>query len=452
MSDMIQPHVILVDDEPDVLRAQGQGLMLAGFKVSLFEQAASALDTIDGSFEGVVITDLRMSGMDGLELFRHIQDIDADIPVILMSGHADVPTAVSAVQHGAYDFLSKPFMPDVLCQSVKRGLERRRLTLENRLLRSRQADLESQGPLFGNSPLIVNLRRVIQQVAETDVDVLIEGESGTGKSLVARMLHDQSQRRRRQMVTLDCGALPDLDHSTVLYGAAAGSNPATAMARPGRLEMAHRSTLFLDAINSAPLAVQHKLRPVLENREITPVGATLAKPLDVRIIAASTESLAALAEAGTFLTSVLFRLNSVTLRLPALRDMREDIPLLFARFVSDACRRLDRNPPPLSPHMWRRLNEYHWPGNTRELRQLAEQCVLRLDGNFSPLPDPSPVSGGLSLKSRVNEYGGAVICDALKAAAGDVPSVIEALQLPRKTFYDKVTRLGIDLQSYRRPS
>jgi two-component system, NtrC family, C4-dicarboxylate transport response regulator DctD len=453
MTEPSLPQVILVDDEPDVLRAQAQGLSLAGFQVSAFEQASAALNQIDASFDGVVITDLRMPDMDGLEFFRHIRDIDADIPVILMSGHADVSTAVAAVQQGAYDFLSKPFLPDVLCQSARRGVERRKLTVENRLLRGVQDPADRDGPLLGNSPEIVSLRRMIQHVAETNADVLIEGESGTGKSLIAQMLHDQSRRRRRQMVTVDCGALPDMDHAAVLYGVAAGVTPGASMARPGRLEMAHRSTLFLDAVNSAPLAVQHKLRPVLESREVSPVGATLAKPLDLRIIAASTESLSAMVEAGAFLPSLLFLLNGVTLRLPPLRDRRDDIPLLFAHFMAEACRRFDRTAPQLSLHMWKRLNEYTWPGNVRELRQFADQCVLRLDGGLDSLNGPSDrlVTGPAtpSLKSRVGDYERALICEALKAAEGDVPTALETLQLPRKTFYDKVTRLGIDLQSYR---
>lgn len=384
--------------------------------------------------------------MDGLELLRRLIARDPDLPVILVSGHADVPTAVGALRQGAYDVLAKPYPPDQLIATVERALERRRLVVENRRLRG--GDDGGSGPLIGRSPAIEHLRRTIDQIAAVDVDVLIQGETGTGKGVVATMLHALS-RRPRPMVTVDCGALPDALVESELFGHVSGAFVGAQHPRTGRIEQSSRGTLFLDEIDAMRDDVQAKLQRVLETRTVTPLGANAARDVELRVVSASKVDLGSAAAVGRFRASLYYRINGVTLRLPPLRERREDIALLFRAFVVRAAERLDREPPQLDAAIWRRLEQHDWPGNVRELMRFAENSVLGLVPAAGPAaPIPGMTSSG-NLRTRVGRYEAEVIEDALTAARGDVPAAIAALGLPRKTFYDKVTRHGIDLARFR---
>lgn len=449
MIPLVPDSVLLIDDEPDVLAAHQQTLQLAGLKVFAFDSAEAGLAAFSDRFDGIIVCDLRMPGMDGLELFRRVRAIDPEVPVILVSGHADITTAVNAVRQGAYDFLSKPFLPEQLVLTAQRARERRALTLEVRHLRDCVPDAIEGGPLYGMSSAITALRRTIAQVAEIDVDVLIEGETGTGKSLVAAMLHAQSNRSRRQMVTIDCGAIPDALLDEELFGVAQGAYPAAFKARIGRLELAHKSTLFLDAIDAAPMKVQHKLHRALEVREVTPLGANQSRPFDARIVAASSTQLSERVQEGSFFPTLLFRLNSLTLKIPPLRQRREDIPLLYGLFQDQAAKRYGRKSPALSPDVYRYLHSHDWPGNVRELQNFAEQNVLGLwDGKRATSRAELPLTTH-NLKARVAEFEKAFIEQTLQESGGDIQTAIAALGLPRKTFYDKVKRLSIALSDFR---
>ena len=441
--------ILLIDDEADVLAAHRQTLELAGFNVRAFDSAEAGLLAFSDTFDGVIVCDLRMPGMDGLELFRRVKEIDPEVPIILVSGHADIATAVNAVRQGAYDFLSKPFLPEQLVLTAQRALERRALTLEVRHLRDLRQDGVEGGPLYGSSGAITALRRTIAQVAEIDVDVLIEGETGTGKSLVAAMLHAQSNRSRRQMVTIDCGALPDALLDEELFGVAQGAYPAAYKTRVGRLELAHKSTLFLDAIDAAPMKVQQKLHRALEVREVTPLGAHQSRPFDARIVAASSSQLTERVQEGSFFPTLLFRLNSLTLKIPPLRQRREDIPLLYSLFLDQAAKRYSRKPPALTPEVYRHLRSHDWPGNVRELQSFAEQNVLGLWDGKLPASRAEQPSTTDRLKVRVAEFEKAFIEQTLQETGGDIQKTIASLGLPRKTFYDKVKRLKISLADFR---
>lgn len=449
MTQCVEQVVVIIDDEPDVLMAHIQSLEIAGLRVRGFERAEDALDFVKEDFDGVIVSDIRMPGMDGLELFRRLKELDADLPVILVSGHADIATAVNAVRLGAYDFLSKPFIPDQLVMSARRALERRRLILENRRLREGSLAASEDGPLLGSSQSIVALRRMIAQLADTDIDVLIEGETGTGKSLVANILHDRSSRSRRAMIAVDCGALPDSMLDVELFGHVQGAFPNTSRARMGRLEEANRSTLFLDAIDAAPSLVQHKLHRALETRQITPLGAVAPKTIDIRVIAASSADLAKKAESSTFLPSLLYRLNGLTLRLPPLRERREDLEYLFGAFLAEAAKRFERPIPKTTAGVLKRLRDHDWPGNVRELRKYAERNVLGLNGDEPPHLVATRASSSGSLKDRLAQYEAALIKDALRDADGQTVAAMETLQTPRKTFYDKVKKFGIDLKTFK---
>ena len=448
VSEAASKRVIFVDDEADIRKANVQSLELAGLTPLPFSNAEAALSAINVDFDGVVVSDIRMSGMDGLELFRRLAELDPDLPVILISGHSDIATAVAAMQRGAYDFLSKPYPPDQLVERVKRGLEKRTLILENRRLRV-LADLALQGgPMIGTSPLIENLRRTIKQIADTDIDILIEGETGTGKGLVAQILHGASGRKARAMVTLDCGALPDTLVESELFGHVSGAFTGAHHPRTGRIELANRSTLFLDAVETMSDGVQQKLQHALEAREITPMGGNSPRAVDLRVIAASKVDLSALVQAGNFAASLFYRINGLTLRIPPLRERQGDVPLLFSAFVARAVEKRGLVGPKMTPTIWRHLKSHDWPGNVRELQHFADHVVLGLDNDGSEYP-MKDASKPKDLKIQLADYEAALIEDALADAKGDVRATIAALNLPRKTFYDKVQRLGIDLSRFK---
>jgi two-component system C4-dicarboxylate transport response regulator DctD len=436
--------VLFVDDDEDLRRSTVQSLSLAGFTVRGLASGALAVRELEAGFDGVVVTDIRMPGMDGLALLTKLRSIDPDLPVILVSGHADVPTAVNALRAGAYDVLEKPFAVPQLIASVERALERRQLVAENRQLRATPYDPDD-GPLLGRSPAIEQVRRVIAQVAPLGVDVLVQGETGTGKGVVADMLHSRS-RRRGPMVTVDCGALSQSTAESELLGHVSATGPGGSMPRTGRIEQAHRGTLFLDHVDALADALQLNMHRVLEHREIVPLGSSASRPVDLRVVAASTADLPSLVATGGFRASLLYRLHGVTLRLPPLRERREDVGLLFRIFVLRAAKRLGVEPPQLDARSFHHLDRHDWPGNVRELLRFAESFTLGLvDCDPRATPDaPSP-----GLKERLDEFEAAAIKEALSASGGDVTNACATLGLPRKTFYYRVQRLGVDIAKYR---
>jgi len=437
--------VAFVDDDADLRRANAHSLELAGHDVRLFDGAAAALKAIGPDFPGVVVSDLRMPGMDGMELFRALHEADPDLPVIFITGHGDVATAVAAIRDGAYDFITKPYPPDALLRSIARALEQRRLCLENRRLRREAERAAASSVLLGQSPAIEQLRRTIDQLGDTEVDILIEGETGTGKTLVATLLHRTSRRRGRPLATVDCGALPVSLIDSELFGHVAGAFPGAQHSRTGRIEAAEFGTLFLDEIDALPLGVQPKLLRAIEDRVITPLGANEARAVDVRVVAASTGDLRRMAAEGRFLAPLLYRLNGVVLRLPPLRERREDVPLLFDHFLQDAALRLKRDAPAMTAAHWATLADHDWPGNVRELIHYAERVVLGLDDRSL-----GPNADGATLADRVAQFEAAQLRKALADHDGRVGAAIAALGLPRKTFYDKLKRHGIDPAMWRR--
>lgn len=268
MSDVIS--VILIDDDADLLKATAQTVELAGYSVVRYSRATDALSKIDSSFPGVIVSDIRMPGMDGIQLFEHVRRLDAELPVILMTGHGDIPMAVDAIQNGAYDFIAKPFATAHLVQSIHRAIEMRRLILENRALKRAAIEGSEDLPLLGQSPAMEHLRRTLRQIADTDVDVLLTGETGSGKEVVATLLHRWSRRSQGNFVALNCGALPESVLESELFGHEAGAFTGAQKRRIGRVEHAGGGTLFLDEIESMPASTQVYMLRILEAREITP--------------------------------------------------------------------------------------------------------------------------------------------------------------------------------------
>lgn len=435
-------RVAFVEDDDVLRQANLQTLELAGFEPLPFESAEAALRHIDATFPGVVVSDIRMPRVSGLDLLQRLQALDPDLPVVLITGHADIAMAVDAMHAGAYDFLSKPYPAERLVGTVRRALEKRRLVLENRRLR---ADAEAAGdglPLIGTTPAMERLRQTIRHIAQTDVDVLVYGETGTGKEVIANLLHRWSRRRDRAFVAINCGALPESMMESELFGHEVGAFTGAQKKRIGRIEHAHRGTLFLDELESMPLALQVKLLRVLETREVAPLGTNEIRALDLRIVAAVKGDLEEAARAGRFREDLYHRLNVVTIRLPPLRERRADIRLLFAHFLNEACRRFGRPLPALSGNVARHLDEHAWPGNVRELRHFAERVALGLEE--PPTTPEESWSGDDSLPTRVERFEAEQIRAALTRCGGDVRATIELLGIPRKTFYDKLSRHGIE--------
>jgi len=440
--------VIFVDDDPDLRKATAQMLKLAGFDVQAFDGAEAALAVLDDGFEGPVVTDIRMPRTNGLQLFERIKALDPELPVLLVTGHGDVDLAVAALKDGVYDFISKPFDSERLATAITHAAEKRRLVLENRRLRQAAAETPPDLPLVGSAPAIVRLRATIRQVADADVDVLILGETGSGKEVVARLLHQWSRRRGGNFVALNCGALPEAVLESELFGHEAGAFTGADRKRVGRIEHANGGTLFLDEIESCPPAIQVKLLRVLEIREVEPLGTNERRRLDLRVVAATKLDLGDPAARGDFRADLYYRLNVVTLRIPPLRERRGDIPLLFAHFLKRAADRFGRPMPDITAAVHRHLARHDWHGNVRELLHFADRVALGLAPEDDATPADRevadfPDSAAGSLPERVDRYEAGLIRAALEAHGGDVRATIEALGVPRKTFYDKLKRHGI---------
>jgi two-component system C4-dicarboxylate transport response regulator DctD len=447
MSDTQPAPVLFVDDEAALRAANTQTLTLGGFDPKPVSSAKEALDILDADFPGIVVSDIRMPCMDGLALFRRIKSIDPELPVILVTGHGDIEMAVSALSEGAYDFIAKPYPGDRLIESVSRATEKRRLVLENRRLKAAIDAVDEDMPLLGETPVIQRLRQTLRQIAGADVDVLVEGETGSGKEVVASLLHNWSSRRVKPFVALNCGALPEAVIESELFGHEPGAFTGAQKKRVGRIEHSSGGTLFLDEIESMPAALQVKLLRVLETRSIDPLGTNESRAVDLRVVAAAKIDLSNPAERKDFREDLYYRLNVVTLRIPPLRERRADIPLLFAYFLNRAAKRFQRDEPDMTPTVARYLADHNWPGNVRELSHYAERVALGIEPQ--PAVETEPVaSNGKTLPQQMEAHEAKLIEEALGKHGGDVRATVEALGIPRKTFYDKLQRHNIDRRSY----
>ncbi|WP_148251962.1 sigma-54-dependent transcriptional regulator [Aidingimonas lacisalsi] len=460
MDDANATPVLLIDDEQHLRITASQTLELAGYAPEAHACAETALDALRDDFQGVIVSDIRMPGMDGMSLLREVRRRDPDLPVILITGHGDISTAVEAMREGAWDFLEKPFAGDRLIDMVRRGVEKRRLSLENRQLK---AELDAQraapGPrLVGRTPAMHRLATMIQRISQVEADVLLFGETGVGKDLIARSIHERSARGGNPFVAINCGAVPEAIIESELFGHEKGAFTGAVERRIGKFEHANGGTVFLDEIESMPLALQVKLLRVLQERSIERLGANDPVTLDIRVIAATKADLKTEAEAGRFREDLYYRLNVVTLPIPPLRERREDIPLLFQHFAVVAANRSGLEAPPVDASGASVLLAHDWPGNVRELRNLAERYVLlgaahdyRLDALLEGA-DPGP--GEMSLPQQVELFEKSLISQSLASHRGHVPAICEHLGLPRKTLYDKLKKYALKAEDYRqdRPS
>ncbi|WP_406610370.1 sigma-54-dependent transcriptional regulator [Agarivorans sp. JK6] len=440
--------VIIIDDDPDILRSLGQTLELEDYECLRFENAEQALRQIKPTWPGVIISDINMPGLSGLEMMQQAHQIDADLPIILLTGHGDISMAIKAIRDGAYDFLEKPFSTSHLLDVLQRAIEKRRLTLENRELKAELDAQSGPGPrILGSTPAITRMRKILSHIKDTPADVLIHGETGTGKELVARFLHDHSVRAKQPFVAINCGAVPETMIESELFGHEAGAFTGAQKKRIGKIAFANHGTLFLDEIESMPMALQIKLLRVLEERSVEPLGSNQATSLNIRVIAATKSDLKDLGEQGEFRSDLYYRLNVVEVHIPALRERAEDIPLLLENFLRVAAARYQLNSPEVSPSRLAELVNHDWPGNVRELRNLAERWVLM--GEDAAFSESQNHQQSLSLMEQLYRFERTLLQDALQRHKGHLKTVQEELQIGRKTLYEKMKKYQLDKGDYK---
>lgn len=418
--------VALVEDDEDLRAATGQLLRLAGMTVLEFAEAKAALAAIQADFAGIVVSDVRMPGMSGIELFRALHDRDAELPVVLVTGHADVATAVDALKAGAWDFLTKPFDAGELTAAVTRAARARGLALENRRLRA-MAEATGEAQLIGESSAIRQLRAMLPMLAQSDLDLVIEGETGTGKELYARLVHRAGRRARHRFGVVDCATVPPSIVERELFVAG------------GIVARANRGTLFLDNLDAASGDLQHRLAQLAEARAVA-LESRDPQPVDVRIIAAIGAG-----RQAAVMPALYHRLAGVPLTMPPLADRQGDVPLLLAHFLAQAAKR-HRVAIPGVADIAERLRGRAWPGNVRELEKMADRLCLGV--GQEDIGEP-PVTAPAPLPERLDRFERAAIIEAIAATRGEVAAAIELLRIPRKTFYYRVKRLEIDLVAER---
>lgn len=448
-SELKSGRIVVIDDDREMRDSLTHLLAKAGWRVEALADALDAGQRITGFQPDVILSDVRMPGLSGLDLLRSLAGTDTP-PVVLISAHGDIPMAVEAMQGGAYTFLEKPFDPRRLLTALRHAAEQYRLRQDTARLRARLAHLSDLDRiLLGDSKPIQDLRADILDLGETDATVMLLGETGTGKELVARALHDLSPRAAGPFIALNCAALPETHFESAMFGLSGGQGGQFAATQTGTLSVADGGTLFLDEIGACPLPAQAKLLRAIETREFLPVGATAPLRADFRVVSASNERLDAAVAAGAFREDLLYRLNTVVLTLPPLRERRDDIPLLYQHFVAQHAALFEIDPPELTPEDLAALLSHDWRGNVRELRHVAERRVLAarrgrgsvagaisLDGDSMDVPE--------TLREAVAAFERQLIAKAIQAHKGRMDAAAEALGIGRRTLNEKIVKLGLN--------
>lgn len=431
-------RIAFIDDEAPLCAAAADWLEASGFHVRTFTDPVQALAQIDAAECDAVVTDLRMPGLTGQQVLDALRDRDPDLPVILLSGHADVLVAVAAMRTGAHEFLEKPYRAEHLVQVLDSAVDLRRMRRQARAGRVSALSagrLETRLP--GDSPAIRHLRGMVQHLADLPLDLLVQGEAGSGRQDLARCLHDFGRRARRPCITVPCEGQTTDAVVADLFGHERGHLAGISGARIGRLEQAQGGTLILTDIHTLPLAAQARLVQALRAGAVERLGAQAPRPVDLRLIATAPPDLAARVAQGAFRADLFHRLTAVTLTMPPLRDRAGDIPLLVTAMAQAAAARMGLPLPDLRPADLDRLSARPWPGNLDELRAHAERLVLALPGAPATPPDT------LTLPDRLAQIEAQIIADALLAADGSSARAADALGIARRTLNEKIARLGL---------
>jgi len=443
--------VLVVDDERSLLDSLQKTLDKEGYRVLVAERGSEALELMSREPIEVVLSDVKMPEMDGLELLRVIKKKDPDVEVVLFTGYGTIELAVEAMKEGAYDFITKPFKRVHILKTVEKAFEKRSLTQENKYLRDQLEGSYRFDKIVGESRAIKDVMGMVERVAALNSNVLIIGESGTGKELVARAIHFNSPRRRARFVPINCGAIPENLIESELFGHVRGAFTGAMRDKEGLFKTAAGGTLFLDEIGNVPLHLQVKLLRAIEEKEILPVGSTRSQKIDARIIAASNKDLSKEVEKGTFREDLFYRLNVVEIRIPPLRDRREDIPLLVDHFIRIHNQELKKQIRGLDDRTLDILMNYPWKGNVRELDNVIERAMILCDDELiQPHHLPQMFAGVKpttvvvnDLKESVREFERRQILQALEQTNFDKRKTAKLLGLSQSSLYRKMAELDI---------
>lgn len=454
--------VIVIDDDPFILMAIKQTLSLHNYEVDVYDKPIEALNHIETGNYHAVIADVKMPKMNGLELLARVRDMDPELPVIIITGHGDVPMAVTALKEGAYDFLEKPVDDSVLLASLKRATEKTGLLIQNRQL-TRLLNKEREGRsvfhnLIGFSGCMQNLYNIIEVVAKEEYPVLITGETGTGKELVSKAIHDLSSHSLEKFIPINMSAIPENMLEAELFGHEAGAFTGAVKRSIGKFEFAGCGTIFLDEISSMPLNLQVKLLRVLEEKKLQRLGSNEFIPVNARIIVASNKDLKKEVAAGTFRADLYFRLNVIPVEIPPLRNRREDIPLLATHFIEEYNKSHEQKIHSVNENIYKWMLNHDWPGNVRELENFIKQlCVLNnqpgLDGfkqgqTHSIAEELKP---HLPLKDCLEAAEKKYLTEILRHHNGQIIPSSASLGISRKSLYEKMKKYGIVKGTFKNP-
>ena len=435
--------LLIVDDEAIVRDSLGKWFREEGYEVGTAESARAALARLAEQRWDLALVDIKMPGTDGIELQRRLRDIDPALIVIIMTGYASVETAVQALKNGAYDYVAKPFDPDDIANVVRNALSHRRAQQENIRLRETVAEVARPAELIGQSAAMQHVFDAIETVGPTEATVLITGESGTGKELIARAIHAASPRRFQPLVVIHCGALTETLLESELFGHEKGAFTGAQYRKKGKFEIAEGGTVFLDEIGDVSLKTQTDLLRVLQEHEITRVGATQPIRVDFRCVAATNRNLEKLVEEGTFRPDLYYRLNVFRIEIPPLRERREDIPLLVDHFVRKFSQAMNKRIVRVAPDAMYVLQQYNWPGNVRELENAVERAMV-----VAQEPELREEDFTLKLHKAeaeprsLEDMERAHILRVLEECGGNQTRAAEVLDIDRVTLYNRLKRYG----------
>jgi DNA-binding NtrC family response regulator len=459
--------VLLVDDDPDFRWATTNLLESSGYRVIPARDGEEALGLLEKDIPELVLLDYRMPGRSGLEIAEEMRDRIQAIPIIMITAYGEVKHAVKAMRMGVYDYVTKPVDNNDLLFTIRRALEKQDLLQEVEYLRSALSERTSLYELMGKSDQIKELVGLLEKVGPTQFTVLIEGESGSGKEIVARALHHLGKRSEGHFVAVDCGAIPETLIESELFGYRKGAFTGANNDKPGQFELADRGTLFLDEVGNLPMSVQHKLLRAMQERVVQRLGAREALPVDVRIIAATNQTLEKRVESGDFRSDLYFRLKEFVVKVPSLRQRRDDIPYLTKRFIDEAQEELKKGCSGVSKAAFTLLFDYEWPGNVRELRNVIRQAVLLCDENKTIKPEHLMLSGHLvcaatqsdlaapqqvydgkkslrdTVRSITNDLEKRIISEAIAEAEGNKSEAARRLAIDYKTLLRKIKNYHI---------
>ncbi|NIS70499.1 MAG: response regulator [Proteobacteria bacterium] len=462
----MRPQVLVVDDQVSFCHHIEAILEKEGYIVALANDAEQALDELSLRPFDILLTDMKMPGMDGLELFKMAEKIDPTISGIIMTAYGSITSAVTAIKQGMSDYLQKPFEPELLLVALKKALREKRLLQEIRDLR-REVDLRySFGNIIGKSDKMQSVFELIQRVASYDARVFITGETGVGKELVAKAIHFNSPRKNKPFVGINCGALAETLLESELFGYERGAFTGAIQTKRGKFEYAQGGTVFLDEVGDVSPGIQVKLLRVLQEKKFERVGGNQSIDADVRIISASNQDLEEKIRQNKFRTDLFYRLNVVPIHVPPLRERIEDIPLLVKHFIRLFNKRFDKNIQQISTRAMRQIMEYHWPGNVRELENHLERAFVTTDGEsidqITFLQDVPNLSEGTSLdtldidipftvakSSYIRRFERAYLCEALEQYEGNISETARKTGINPRTLWRKITSYGLDADRFR---